>query len=311
VTAPDPRLPPALAEFAERFARGEFWASHETLEGPWRRGRSGFYKGLILLASAWVHVDRGNARGVAAQLRKAARELEPWRPVHLGVDVDALLAHAACLAATVAADPAGGAAAWARSCPPPVLAPDPARVRGDEPELRDDPAPAFFTPRPDAMHPRAAELARELDLQPHPEGGRFRETFRSHLRVRPDRAPADRSALTTIYFLLAAGEQSRWHRVTADEAWHFYEGDPLELLWLDPGGDRCHRVLLGPVGEGREPVHVVPAGCWQAARPTGAFALVGCTVGPGFEFEDFAMLDAHPEVAERIRRGFPDLAGLI
>lgn len=160
------------------------------------------------------------------------------------------------------------------------------------------------------MHHRATELLHALDLRPHPEGGHYREVYRSHLRVRPDRAPADRDALTTIYFLLAAGEQSRWHRVESDEAWHFYEGDPLELFWLDPAGTRCHRALLGPVGGGAEPVHVVPAGCWQAARPTGAFTLVGCTVGPGFEFEDFALLDAHPETAERIRRDFPELAGL-
>ncbi|HEX2188737.1 MAG TPA: cupin domain-containing protein [Longimicrobiaceae bacterium] len=299
-------FPAELRRFAERFRRGEFWESHETLEGSWRRGRSGFYKGLILLASAWVHVGRGNARGVAAQLRKTARELEPYRPAHLGVDVDALLENAARLAATVAADPAAGGDAWARACPPPPLALRPALLRGDEPELRPHPYPA------PPMHPRAAELLRELDLQPHPEGGWFREVYRSHLRVRPDRAAAGRDALTTIYFLLASGERSRWHRVAAaDEAWHFYEGDPLELFWLDPSGARCHRVLLGPVGGGREPVHVVPAGCWQAARPTGAFSLVGCTVGPGFEFEDFAMLDAHPDVAERIRRDFPELAGLV
>jgi predicted cupin superfamily sugar epimerase len=309
---PEPALPAALARFAERFRRGEFWEGHEVLETPWRRGRSGFYKGLILLASAWVHVRRGNPRGVAAQLRKTERALAPFRPAYLGVDVDALLAHAARLAATVAADPRGGAAAWERACPPPPLRPDPAGVRGDEPELRDDPPAPHPPPSdPEPMHPRAAELLRDLDLQPHPEGGHFRELFRSHLRVRPDRAEDDRSALTTIYFLLASGERSRWHRVTADEAWHFYEGDPLELLWLDPGGRRLHRVLLGPVGDGREPVHVVPAGCWQAARPTGAFSLVGCTVGPGFEFEDFSMLDAHPEVAERIRRDFPDTEELI
>lgn len=300
-------FPAELLAFAERFRRGEFWESHETLEGPWRRGRSGFYKGLILLASAWVHVGRGNARGVAAQLRKTARELEPYRPAHLGVDVDALLDHAARLAAAVADDPAAGPDAWARRCPPPPLALDPARLRGDEPELRRHPD------TPDGpMHPRAAELIRELDLRPHPEGGWYREVYRSPLRVRPDRGAADRDALTTIYFLLASGERSRWHRVAgADEAWHFYEGDPLELFWLDPSGDRCHRAELGPVGGGREPVHVVPAGCWQAARPTGAFALVGCTVGPGFEFEDFAMLDAHPEVAGRIRRDFPELAELV
>ncbi|HEX2092878.1 MAG TPA: cupin domain-containing protein [Longimicrobiaceae bacterium] len=160
------------------------------------------------------------------------------------------------------------------------------------------------------MHPRADELLRLLELTPHPEGGHFREVFRSHLTVVPDcRDP--RSALTTIYFLLARGERSRWHRVLSDEAWHFYEGDPLELLWLDPSGTRCHRERLGPVREGCQPVRVVPAGCWQAARPTGEFTLVGCTVGPGFEFEDFALLDAYPEVAEWIRRDFPELAELI
>ncbi len=133
------RVPAALREFAERFGRGEYWESHEVLETPWRGNRSGFYKGLILLASAWVHVSRGNPRGVAAQLRKTRRELEPYRPAHLGVDVDALLAHAGCLEAAVATDPGGGARAWAFRCPPPDLAPDPARVRGDEPELRDGP----------------------------------------------------------------------------------------------------------------------------------------------------------------------------
>lgn len=161
------------------------------------------------------------------------------------------------------------------------------------------------------MHERAAELLRRLELQPHPEGGHFREVYRSHLEVRPGWKDATRSALTTIYFLLASGERSRWHRVTADEVWHFYEGDPLELFWLDPGGTRCHRARLGPVAEGCEPVHVVPSGCWQAARPAGAYTLVGCTVGPGFEFEDFAMLDAHPEVAAWIRERFPETAELI
>ncbi|HEV2148480.1 MAG TPA: DUF309 domain-containing protein, partial [Longimicrobiaceae bacterium] len=110
---PGPGVPAALREFADRFGRGEFWESHEVLEAPWRRGRSGFYKGLILLASAWVHVERGNARGVAAQLRKTERELAPYRPAYLGLDVDALLAHAARLAAAVAAGPEGGAGAWA------------------------------------------------------------------------------------------------------------------------------------------------------------------------------------------------------
>jgi hypothetical protein len=88
------RIPDALCEFAALFNRGEFWESHEVLETPWRQARSGFLQGLILVASAWVHVRRGNPRGILAQLRKAERRLSPYRPAYQGVDVDALLAHA-------------------------------------------------------------------------------------------------------------------------------------------------------------------------------------------------------------------------
>lgn len=130
-------FPAALREFAALFGRGEFWESHEVLEAPWRKGRSGFYRGLILLASAWVHVRRGNPRGVAAQLRKTRREMAPYRPAYLGVDVDALLAHADRLAAAVEAHREGGAGPWERAEPPPAIVLDPARLRGDEPELRD------------------------------------------------------------------------------------------------------------------------------------------------------------------------------
>ena len=161
------------------------------------------------------------------------------------------------------------------------------------------------------MDQRAAELIRALELRPHPEGGHYGEVFRSTLDVRIPSRDVSRRALTSIYFLLAAGERSRWHRVMADEAWHFYEGDPLELLWLNPSGTDLSRRVLGPVAPGQAPVHVVPAGCWQAARPTGAYALVGCSVGPGFDFEDFALLADHAAEADLLRRRFPDLAGLL
>ena len=127
----DERLPAPLREFAALYGRGEFWEAHEVLEAPWRAGRSPFYKGLILLASAWVHAGRGNPRGVEAQLRKAERALEPYRPAYLGVDVAALLAHAARARARVAASPASLHALL----PPPPLSPTPALLRGDEPEL--------------------------------------------------------------------------------------------------------------------------------------------------------------------------------
>src|SRR5215510_13188986 len=87
-----------------------------------------------------------------------------------------------------------------------------------------------------AMHKRARDLINELGLQPHPEGGYFREIFRSGQKVQPLDERSERSALTTIYFLLIKGQYGRWHRVASDETWHFYEGDPLELYWID-GGD--------------------------------------------------------------------------
>ncbi len=141
------------------------------------------------------------------------------------------------------------------------------------------------------MHPRAAELIATLELKPHPEGGFYREIFRSALRVQPDDVRGDRAALTTIYFLLPGGAVSRWHRVSSDEVWHLYEGGPLELLEMDRDFRRVDRHILAAVSPDRRPVHTVAANRWQAARALGDYALVGCTVGPGFEFADFEMLD--------------------
>jgi predicted cupin superfamily sugar epimerase len=91
---------------------------------------------------------------------------------------------------------------------------------------------------------------------------------------------------------------SRWHVVELDEVWHFHEGDPLALHLYDPKRRAVEVVELGPASvEGARPQHVVPRGVWQAARPSGAFALVGCTVGPGFDFADFRLVDELPEAA--------------
>ena len=158
---------------------------------------------------------------------------------------------------------------------------------------------------------RAADLVEVLGLRPHPEGGYFREVYRSAARVQPLDGRTDRLALTTIYFLLAAGQVSRWHRVASDEVWHHYEGGPLELLVADAGLNDVSRRLLGPVGDKTEPVHVVRAGEWQAARPMGSYTLVGCTVGPGFEFADFQMLDSLPDEAAALKRRHPELAVFI
>lgn len=144
--------------------------------------------------------------------------------------------------------------------------------------------------------PRSDDLIHALGLQPHPEGGSYTEIFRSTALVAPRDGRGDRAALTTIYFLLTKGQRSRLHRVTSDEAWHFYEGDPLELVIVDSSFSKSERVTLGRLDGDTRPAHVVPAGMWQAARPLGAYALVGCTVAPGFDFADFSMLRVETRV---------------
>jgi len=157
------------------------------------------------------------------------------------------------------------------------------------------------------MSDRSDELIGMLGLLPHPEGGHYREVFRSPHTVQPAGPRGARAALTTIYFLLRAEEHSRLHRVHSDEVWHFYEGDPLELVWCGDGLVPVERVQLAAPADGCRPVAVVPATSWQAARTTGSYSLVGCTVGPGFEFDDFAMFGDDAVRLERLRRIAPDL----
>lgn len=136
-----------------------------------------------------------------------------------------------------------------------------------------------------AMHARAQHLIDTLGLIPHPEGGWYRQVFKSEDRVTRHADGAERAALSTIYFLLVEGTFSTWHRVESAEAWHFYEGDAIELLTRVDDRDVPVITRLDPDNR----VHVVQAREWQAARPLGAYALLGCTVGPGFEFDDFEM----------------------
>jgi predicted cupin superfamily sugar epimerase len=162
------------------------------------------------------------------------------------------------------------------------------------------------------MDARAVELIGRLQLLPHPEGGHYREVFRSPHGVTPadDRPP--RSALTTIDFLLARGERSAWHRVRSDEVWHLLEGGPLRLWLMPPALDAVQAVTLGPVDDaGTVPRHVVPAQWWQAAEPLGAYAYVGATVGPGFDFADFSFLRADAAACERLAALMPELQRLL
>lgn len=137
------------------------------------------------------------------------------------------------------------------------------------------------------LGPGADDVIRLLDLQPHPEGGYFRETFRD---ARTD--SEGRAASTAIYFLLQAGEVSRWHRVDAAEVWHWYAGAPLELSIAEEERVTAVLTLGSSLGDGQRPQAVVPPHHWQSARSLGAWTLVGCTVAPGFEFSRFELADA-------------------
>ena len=135
------------------------------------------------------------------------------------------------------------------------------------------------------MNERAQQLIDTLGLAPHPEGGWYRQIFKSDERVTRLSDGAERSALTTIYFLLVEGTYSAWHRVKSDEAWHFYEGHAIEVLTR---ADE-HAAPQVTTLDAEQRMHVVRAHEWQAARTLGAYTLVACTVGPGFEFDDFEM----------------------
>lgn len=145
---------------------------------------------------------------------------------------------------------------------------------------------------PGSDNPRRPPLAQAMDLMPHPEGGWFRQTWRSAVSFRPDGYPGERASATAIYYLLPAGERSRWHRVRSAELWLWHRGGPLALLLGGDGENPGHRgetVILGPdVAAGQHPQALVPPGHWQSAYPTDAEdVLVSCVVSPGFAFADF------------------------
>jgi len=145
------------------------------------------------------------------------------------------------------------------------------------------------------MEPEAEGLVRELSLIPHPEGGYYRETWRSEIMI-PGPVPGKvRSASTSILFLVPSGNMSRIHRLASDETWHFNLGGPLSIIELVPGKPP-RRTVLGPnPAKGHVLQYTVKAGTWFGAlpEPETTYSLVGCTVSPGFEFEDFTLGNRH------------------
>jgi hypothetical protein len=129
----------------------------------------------------------------------------------------------------------------------------------------------------------ADDVIRSLELKPHPEGGHFREAFRDPRQI------DSRAISTAIYFLLARGERSHWHRIDAVEVWHWYAGAPL-VLDIAGQSRKTERLMLGnDLAAGERPQAIVPARAWQAAQSHGDWTLVGCTVAPGFEFSGFEL----------------------
>jgi predicted cupin superfamily sugar epimerase len=168
--------------------------------------------------------------------------------------------------------------------------------------------------------PAARDWIRTLELEPHPEGGHFRETYRSREKIvreaLPTRFQGDRAFSTAIYFLLEGTEISAMHRIHQDEVWHFYDGASLIVEIIDPDGNYSALRLGRDIASGEHLQGVVTAGCWFGSRladPTASpgFALVGCTVAPGFDFADFEMpgraellakFPSHKPVIERLTR---------
>ncbi len=152
-----------------------------------------------------------------------------------------------------------------------------------------------------AMQDMMQQLIGRYNLQPHPEGGYYREVYRSRQTVVSPVVDAERQAVTHIYFLLTKGQVSRFHRVRHDEIWNFYEGAPLRLVTSD--GVTVQEQLLGPGYTAY--AGIVEGGLFQAAETTGDYSLVGCSVAPGFNFADFSFLADVPELLQRLEQNAP------
>lgn len=166
------------------------------------------------------------------------------------------------------------------------------------------------------MNIKYEEIIKRYELQPHPEGGYFCETYRSSESVQT--SAGDRNYATGIYFLIPAGKHSWWHRIKSDEMWHFYLGDPLAIFEISPEGV-FNKTILGKEILGEQLVqYTVPAGHWFGARPAMAsenmevagntsYSFVGCTVSPGFDFQDFELADEkslitqYPSLEQKIK----------
>ena len=143
------------------------------------------------------------------------------------------------------------------------------------------------------------KFIQQYNLEPHPEGGWYKQTYKSSEQIPADALPgrfsANRVFSTAIYFLLEQGNFSAFHRIKSDECWHFYTGDPLHIYIIEPNGELKIVSLGNELEKGQSFQYVVPANCWFASRPApgSKYCFVGCTVSPGFEFDDFELADGN------------------
>ncbi len=144
---------------------------------------------------------------------------------------------------------------------------------------------------------KVGQFIKQFKLQRHPEGGWYHQTYKSNELIPaaglPERFKGDRSFSTAIYFLLEQGNFSAFHKIKSDECWHFYAGDPLHVYMIGQSGELTTITLGSDFENGQLFQYVVPANCWFASRPAinSKYSFVGCTVAPGFEFEDFDLAD--------------------
>ncbi|ETR74204.1 MAG: hypothetical protein OMM_00398 [Candidatus Magnetoglobus multicellularis str. Araruama] len=157
------------------------------------------------------------------------------------------------------------------------------------------------------INKHAAQLIQRLDLVKHPEGGYYREVYRSESVFVSPKNGQKRHAMTDIFFLLLAGQKSRFHRIIHDEIWHFYKGDPLTLIDIQADNLEMSRITLGNTNSQLTFKHWIRGYNWQSAYTNGEYSLVGCTVAPGFEFDDFSFLHDNPEASRRIINKYPEL----
>jgi len=142
------------------------------------------------------------------------------------------------------------------------------------------------------------DIVKKLEMLPHPEGGYYKETYRSEMVEAFQGFSSGRSLKTAIYYLLEKGDFSAFHKIKSDEMWHFYGGHPLEVVEITTGGHLKKTIIGNDVLANQQPQYVVKAGHWFGSRSLGDYSLVGCTVSPGFDFQDFEMAERERLIAD-------------